>query len=107
MVGKKTKMLEAINESLALLRDNDIKKAMSKLEALTKPKAKRPPSAYNNFIKENIKAAKSIHPDKTYKELMVIVSGWWKEKGSSMNNNETSETTIATRDDENFTTEFI
>lgn len=41
-------------------------------------KEKKPPSAYNNYVKEQLKLIKQQQPDTIAKELMKIVAGNWK-----------------------------
>ncbi|KAL5519681.1 hypothetical protein ACEPAH_1364 [Sanghuangporus vaninii] len=48
-------------------------------KADVEPKAKRAPSAYNNFMSENLKSWKEKNPDKPTKEGMAAVAALWRE----------------------------
>ena len=41
-------------------------------------KPKRPPSAYNNYVKQRILALKTEQPETSAKDLMKIAAGEWK-----------------------------
>ena len=49
-----------------------------KLDKDGNPKAKKAPSAYNNFVKESILALKKENPNTPAKELMGMAAGNWK-----------------------------
>ncbi|KAH9957144.1 hypothetical protein BC827DRAFT_1083239, partial [Russula dissimulans] len=42
-------------------------------------KAKRPPSAYNLFVKEHMKTYLAEHPGKTNKDAMKYIGALWKD----------------------------
>jgi len=44
------------------------------------PKEKKPPSAYNIFIKDEIQKIKQEDPNVDTRELMKMAAGRWKEK---------------------------
>ncbi|KAF7309245.1 hypothetical protein MIND_00294800 [Mycena indigotica] len=48
-------------------------------------KPKREPSAYNKFVKENMKPWREANPDKTAKDAMAAVAGMWRDAPENPN----------------------
>jgi hypothetical protein len=55
------------------------KKAAKDAQADAEPKAKRPPSAYNNFVKQRIQELKQERTDVAPRDLMKLAASEWKQ----------------------------
>ncbi|OCB91946.1 hypothetical protein A7U60_g745 [Sanghuangporus baumii] len=75
--GQTTEMAKAVTQTTTKTATRKANTKTKKADA--EPKAKRAPSAYNNFMSENLKSWKEKNPDKPTKEGMSAVAALWRE----------------------------
>jgi len=95
MESKNKKVLESFSSKLDLTKSYKLSELKKILEVSyaeiykkkdDKDKEKKPPSAYNNFIRETMKKIKSDDPSADNKNLMIKAAALWKEHKESLAN---------------------